>query len=147
MLEEHLAGAIARAQERLNAKNAAQGQPGGSGLGGTGSGAGTGGPNPGGGTMQGLDFFVYKGLVENVIRQNWAWAGQNRGLRALVRFGIASDGNILNVEIAESSGDATYDALALRAVESASPLPAPPEMYQNEFARYELELRADDAIE
>ena len=98
----------------------------------------------GGGVVHGLDFLLYKGVVENEIRQNWAWAGRATDLRALVGFGIQSDGAVTDVEILESSGDPTYDALAIRAVESSDPLPAPPEAYRAEFARYELELRAED---
>ena len=32
----------------------------------------------------------------------------------------------------------------LRAVQASAPLPPPPQAYQKEFSRYELELRADD---
>ena len=94
-----------------------------------------------------LDFLLYKGVVENSIRQNWAWAGQSLQLKVVVGFGIGPDGRIFDVAIVESSGDANYDALALRAVQSSDPLPAPPEQYQAEFSRYELELRADEGTQ
>ena len=129
--DQHLAAAIERARSRVSADNEADD---GTGLGGSG----------GGGVVHGLDFLLYKGVVENEIRQNWAWAGRATDLRALVGFGIQSDGAVTDVEILESSGDPTYDALAIRAVESSDPLPAPPEAYRAEFARYELELRAED---
>lgn len=130
--DEHLAAAI----ERLRGQDVAADNEveGGTGLGGSG----------GGGAVQGLDFLLYKGVVENSIRQNWAWAGDTPGLVVVVGFGIQADGRIVDLGIVEPSGDSTYDALALRAVQSSDPLPPPPEAYRNEFSRYELELRAED---
>lgn len=128
--DEQLAAAV----ERLAGRTApSRVEPNGVGLGGEGE----------GGMVQGLEFMLYKGIVESLVRQSWAWSGSNRNLHAVVGFGIEADGQVVDVGIVRSSGDATYDTLARRAVESVSPLPPPPAAYREAFRRYELELRAD----
>lgn len=128
--DEQLAAAVERMANRTAPAHT---DPSGSGLGGAGD----------GGMVQGFEFLLYKGVVENLVRQSWAWSGRNRTLSAVVGFGIEPDGRVVDVAIVRPSGDPSYDSMARRAVERASPLPPPPAAHREEFSRYELELRAD----
>jgi TolA protein len=115
-----------------------------------GSGAEGGGPisyGPGegsGGVVRGVDYILYRGHMEDRIKAAWAWAGANRSLRAVVRFNILANGDIVNVQIVTASGDPSYDSSIERALRAASPLNPPPDQYREEFSTVELEFRPED---
>jgi TonB family protein len=121
---------------------------GGGGLGGTEGGSGpigTGGPGPGGGgQVVGLEFIAYQQQVTNTIKGHWTNVIAHVGLVAKVRFQIAPDGAVSEVGLAESSGNAAYDASVLRAVQRANPLPPPPAKYTNEFRDFLIEFHSEE---
>ncbi len=137
--DEHIAAAVRRRAEQL-------GDGGRSATGG----AGDGGPiayGPGsgaGGSVMGAEYILYRSRMERRIREAWAWAGADRSLRAVIRFGITAAGEIVDIQTIKSSGDLAYDTSAERAVRAASPLGPVPERYRHEFATVELTFRPDD---
>jgi colicin import membrane protein len=103
------------------------------------------GPGEGsGGVVRGVDYILYRGHMEERIKAAWAWAGANQALRAVVRFNILENGEIVNVQIVTPSGDPSYDSSIERALRAASPLNPPPEKYRSEFSTVELEFRPED---
>lgn len=77
------------------------------------------------------------------LKGNWAWAGPKHNLKALVRFGVKENGEIVGAKIVESSGDPLYDESVIRAVRKSSPLPAPPENHRKDFADVEFSFQPD----
>lgn len=59
--------------------------------------------------------------VQNKIQRYWNPPTENKNLKVIVSFTIYSDGTISKPKISKSSGDATLDNLALRAVLLAAP--------------------------
>lgn len=78
-----------------------------------------------------LKYPYYFNALTRKIDQNWAPPGAAfaQANEVLVVFTILKDGNVRDVEIAESSGDAFYDQAALRALRRATPFPALPPGY------------------
>ncbi|HYR95270.1 MAG TPA: TonB family protein [Candidatus Binatus sp.] len=120
----------------------------GGGLGGAQDGSGpigAGGQGPGGGgQLVGLEFIAYREQVRNLVKAQWTHLAQP-GLVAAVRFEIAPDGQVSNVRLAQSSGDAAYDASVLRAVQHTSRLPPPPARYVNEFREFMIEFHSEES--
>lgn len=79
----------------------------------------------GGDTLRGLPFILYTQQVKQRVKQSWIVAEPKSGLTAVVRFGILANGEVVEVELAERSGDTVFDESAIRAVRKASPLPPP----------------------
>ena len=94
----------------------------------------------GGDTLRGLPFILYTQEVKQRVKQSWIVAEPKPGLTAVVRFGILANGEVVEVELAERSGDIVFDESAMRAVRKASPLSPPPEAYRNEFTRQKVEV-------
>ena len=116
---------------------------------------GSGAPGPGGpiaagpatgvgGTPTDLQYVLYEGRMRERIKNAWAWTGADRSLTVIVQFNIAADGQIRNVRTIQSSGDASYDASAERAVRAVNPLEPVPEKYRDAFATVELTFQASD---
>jgi colicin import membrane protein len=95
----------------------------------------------GGNVIKGADFLIYQGKIVSMIRENWAWPGQKGQLKALVRFGIKENGEIVGMKISEPSGDQAFDESILRALRKSSPLPAPPENYRKDFSQVEMNFQ------
>jgi colicin import membrane protein len=95
----------------------------------------------GGNVVKGADFLMYQAKIVSMIRENWAWPGQKGQLKALVRFGIKENGEIVGMKIAEPSGDQAFDESILRALRKSSPLPAPPENYRKDFSQVEMNFQ------
>jgi TonB family protein len=62
----------------------------------------------------------------------------------VIRFEIGSDGAVSGVRVVQASGNAAYDASALRAVQLASPLPPPPTRYAEQFREFQMEFHSED---
>lgn len=70
----------------------------------------------------------YIATVEKQIRQNWEipeWLS-NKNLKAQVRVRFDENGNVISKDIFKSSGNPTFDDLALDTVQKSSPVPPPP---------------------
>jgi protein TonB len=78
-----------------------------------------------------LKYPYYFNALTRKIDENWAPPGAAfaEANEVLVVFTILRDGNVRDVEIAQSSGDAFYDQAALRALRRATPFPALPPGY------------------
>ena len=88
----------------------------------------------------GTEFIAYTQYIKQRVKDAWILAERKPGLRAVVRFGVEESGRVTDVELADSSGDRTFDQSALRAVSKASPFPSPPEAYREEFATQKVEI-------
>lgn len=72
---------------------------------------------------------AYISQVERHIKNNWAlpqWLA-NKKLRAQVRVRIDSQGRVIGKELVRSSGNSSFDDVALETIDNSSPVPAPPE--------------------
>jgi colicin import membrane protein len=94
----------------------------------------------GGGGGHGVEFIAYTQHIKQKVKEAWILAERRPGLRAVVRFGVEPNGGVMEAELADSSGDQAFDQSALRAVRKASPFPAPPEAYREEFATQKVEM-------
>jgi TonB family protein len=134
------AAAIERVRQRVTGA--------GGGLGGNGDPAkpaSLGGSGPGGGNqVVGAEFLIYYNILITRIRQAWLWVGHDDELATTVRFAITAEGQVRDVRIDQSSGDAGYDASVLRAIHDANPLPPPPRAYLSDFGDVVLRVRAGD---
>lgn len=93
-----------------------------------------------GGGGYGAEFIAYTQYIKQKVKEAWILAERKPGLRAVVRFSVASSGEVMEVELADSSGDRAFDQSALRAVSKASPFSSPPEAYREEFATQKVEI-------
>ena len=106
---------------------------------------GTGGEGPGGGgQLVGLEFLAYRQQVITTIKGRWTNVIVRPGLVAAVRFEIGPDGAVSGIQLAQSSGNAAYDGSALRAVQQANPLPAPPARYAKDFREFVIEFHSEE---
>ncbi len=86
----------------------------------------------GGGNVMKIDaeefpFPYYLVQVQNLIERNWRAPFSGQGQRATtVYFKISRSGEVEDVKIEQSSGNALFDQAAMRAVYYASPLPPLP---------------------
>jgi len=102
--------------------------------GGKGFGAGAvGGRGMGGGVQRPPEFFTYRQILRDRVKQGWKWYDTSAALVTWVTFDIAPDGTISNVEVAEASGNRVFDDSVVRAVVKASPLPPPPSVVYADF--------------
>ncbi len=69
----------------------------------------------------------YRVLIEAKVRQNWLVPPSAReGMACILSVRLIPSGEVVSVQILESSGDAVFDDSVERAVRRASPLPLPP---------------------
>lgn len=91
---------------------------------GVGIGFGDGGGNAGAGNFP---YAWYVQSIKKKLDSNWnVTSGFSNRIYAQVVFTIKKDGNIQEAQVEEGSGNDIFDRAALRAVESASPLPPLP---------------------
>jgi TonB family protein len=95
------------------------------------------------GVLKSVEYIRYVNYMQATLKNNWAWAGPKRSLKALVRFGVKENGEITGVKIIQSSGDPLYDESVIRAVKKSSPLTAPPENHRKDFADVEYSFQPD----
>jgi colicin import membrane protein len=93
------------------------------------------------GVLKSIEYIKYVNYMQATLKANWAWAGPKRSLRALVRFGVKENGEIVGIKIVQSSGDPLYDESVIRAVRKSSPLTAPPESHRKDFADVEYSFQ------
>jgi TonB family protein len=81
----------------------------------------------------------YLGLVDYKISTNWVPVGASGGRDtiAVIRFRVLRSGAVRDVELETSSGDASMDASAVRAVRQSLPLPPFPNLLTEPY----LDLR------
>lgn len=92
------------------------------------------GPGEGaGGKTLSAEAILYQMALRDRVKKNWVWNGSEKTLQVDVRFGIADNGEILDVQVEKSSGNPTYDLSAVRAVKASSPLAAPPASIREQF--------------
>ena len=73
--------------------------------------------------------------IKQKVNRSWVRSPESANLKCTVRVKLASDGTVLDVSIAKSSGDEMFDSSAENAVNNASPLPVPQdrELFAREF--------------
>jgi TonB family protein len=84
------------------------------------------------------DYYLDQMLAR--IRQSWA-RPPVQGIEALLTFRVLRDGEVVEVEVRESSGSRAFDLAALRAVRNASPLPPLPASYREDVLTVNLIVR------
>jgi len=77
----------------------------------------------------------YLGLVDYKISTNWTpvATGGSRESVVVIRFRVLRSGNIRDIELETSSGEAGVDAAAMRAVRQSVPLPPFPNLLTDPF--------------
>jgi TolA protein len=72
----------------------------------------------------------YLGKIYRVIRRNYelpqASNFNNAKLQVIIRISVGDRGNLMKMAIEKPSGDSVFDEMAIKAVRSSIPLPAPP---------------------
>jgi colicin import membrane protein len=133
----------AAAANRWRAKGATGG---GGGLAGTDTGSGPLGTGygAGGGQVVGFEFLAYQQRVVSMVKSVWTNAAPRPGLVAKVRFQIAPNGDVSGIRLEQASGDGVFDGSAMRAVQRANPLPAPPAHYANDFRDFVIEFHSEE---
>ena len=78
---------------------------------------------------------AYKGLVYGRFNRDIAEQAQRQHLKGqvIVAFTIGDTGEIVDLSVVESSGNAALDALGLEMIRSAAPFPPPPPEAQRSF--------------
>ncbi|MCX8070891.1 MAG: cell envelope integrity protein TolA [Candidatus Binatia bacterium] len=138
-IEQRIVAAAKRLQEQAGERGAGSGPQKVASAGGplsVGPGQGT------GGKVMGIDYVLYLGQLERKLKENWAWAGTNDALEAVVGFSILPDGKVTNVRIVKSSGDRSFDLSVERTVRALDPMPPPPEAYRDLFGDVQYTFNA-----
>jgi TonB family protein len=103
---------------------------------------GAGGIGVGTGTAFGNRFGAYTDLLRRAISEKWRTSDVDAMARnakpATVSFEILRNGQVRNVKVVESSGVATLDFSARRAILEASPLPELPREFERDSAIVEF---------
>ncbi len=84
----------------------------------------------------------YVAAVQRRVSSNWLQAAIEPTIRwaprVIVDFVILRDGTITNIQLTRSSGDASVDASAIRAVRASSPLDTLPSGYSGSYVNVEF---------
>lgn len=84
--------------------------------------------------LTGLNKLQHETYIESLdahIKQNWAlpeWLAK-KNLRAQIKIKIDESGNIISKQIVKSSGNSSYDDVAMDTVVRSAPFPKPPEKF------------------
>jgi colicin import membrane protein len=87
----------------------------------------------------------YKALILNAIGRQWIMpANVNKNLSAQFQINLDATGNVLSIQLIQSSGDAVLDRSVQLAIQKASPLPIPtsPDLLSN-FKELRLTVRPE----
>jgi len=87
----------------------------------------------GGGTYKPPEWFYYKDRIERIVKSSWNWHLDDGSLQATVSFNISKTGEVSNIRLVKGSGNIRFDESLVRAVNKASPLPAPEQRFYNDF--------------
>ncbi|HEY7216366.1 MAG TPA: TonB family protein [Thermoanaerobaculia bacterium] len=90
------------------------------------------GPKVGGLDNPDFRFGYYIDQLLSAIDAKWQRPPLGDDVKAVISFRIERDGNITDLEVAESSGYNSFDLAALRAVQNASPFPPLPRAYRHD---------------
>ena len=109
-------------------------------------GAAAGMPGNAAGIATDLNNFPYPWYISQVRQMLWA-AWQKRMPAAsgegVVVFAVMRNGAYTDLRMESSSGDAAFDAAAVEAVQSASPFPALPSDFSEQFLKIHLTLKSE----
>ena len=76
-------------------------------------------------------------MIKQYVERFWRLPYDSpRGLKVKLTIRLDASGKVQNVTVADSSGSAAFDRSAIRAVQSASPLPMPSDPEVAEKFRY-----------
>jgi TonB family protein len=98
------------------------------------------GPN----SVFGNRFGAYADLVVKRVSEKWSrngLAGSPSTPTVIVTFDILRDGSVRNAQLAQRSGNTTFDNSAVRAVMDAAPFPPLPPGYERNEANVELHFQ------
>ena len=90
---------------------------------------------------------AYIGQIQTDIAQNWSRPPSARnGMQAILRVFLVPTGELVDVQIAESSGNTAFDRSALIAVEKVSRFSVPdqPALFEQSFREFTLLFRPED---
>jgi colicin import membrane protein len=93
---------------------------------------------------RGAEFLAYYNEMIERIRSTWVWTGGRPNLEVKVRFRITDQGDLIDVVLAQSSGDTSYDQSVLQALRAVRRLRPPPAAHRADFADVELTFRPGD---
>lgn len=85
------------------------------------------------------DYYVDQMLAK--IRQYWRRPSLGGSVEATVGYRILKDGRVVDVRILQSSGYNSFDLAAMRALQSASPLPPLPQSFNHDSLGVNLVVR------
>jgi TonB family protein len=90
------------------------------------------------------EFVAYRATVLRAVKANYhADSFRGTDLTAAVVFGIAPDGTLTGAHIIRSSGNAGFDAAALRAVADTGHVPPVPPRWLKEFSEFLIEFHPE----
>ena len=94
---------------------------------------------------------AYMGVIHDLVQQNWSRPPSARNnMTAVLRIRLVPTGDVVDVEIVTSSGDAAFDRAAenaVRAVGRFSELQGmPPRMFERSFRSLLLTFRPEDLL-
>jgi TonB family protein len=96
-------------------------------------------------TVGDFPFAWYLRVIERKIQDSWRRpAGSREGQEAVAIFEISPDGQVRQVSIEKTSGDAVYDQAAVRAIMEANPFPPLPPEFKEPPLRVHLGFAVRD---
>jgi TonB family protein len=136
----------ASGQDRAAQTGTAEGTEGGTGLGtglrigggeGPGGGFGPGGPGYGPGGLANFPYVWYLNTITERVSSNWFSSlvdpGISGSFQTVVYFRIQKNGQVVDVQIEQSSGVTPLDLSAVRAVKASAPFPPLPKEYEETY--------------
>jgi colicin import membrane protein len=93
----------------------------------------------------------YTTIIYNAISSNWSVPPSARnGMTVQLKLSLVPTGEVINVEITKSSGDAAFDRSALQAVAKAERFPElqqmPSRLFETQFRTVFLTFRPEDLL-
>jgi len=88
---------------------------------------------PEGSGSGGTTLAYYLTLVDRKIQDNWVPIGGSSETMVVIRFRVLPSGQVRDVEMETSSGDASLDASAMRAIRQSLPLPPFPNLLNEPY--------------